>query len=49
MPVTAILFARAIPPDFLAPGDAARRWRLEQVLQIAGEGQQIDAGRLRRD
>lgn len=35
MPVTVILFARAIPRDFLAPGDAARRWRLEQVLQIA--------------
>ena len=36
MPVTVILFARAIPPDFLAPEDAARRWSLEQVLQIAG-------------
>ena len=36
MPVTVILFARAIPRDFLAPEDAARRWSLEQVLQIAG-------------
>ena len=35
MPVTVILCARS-PRDFLAPGDAARRWSLEQVLQIAG-------------